>query len=380
MSIDLDKIPTPCYVCEESLLQNNLNLLEYVQKKSKAKILLALKGYSMFSTFPQISKILKGACASGLWEAKLAKEEFGGEVHTFSPAFIESEIDEIVSLSNHIVFNSFSQFDRFKDRAKGIDIGLRINPEYSEVSPEIYNPCSPFSRLGITLENFEKGLSENPNLFDEISGLHFHTHCEQNSDALERTLEVVERKFGDYFHKLKWVNFGGGHHITRSDYDVEKLIAIIKNFKEKYKVDVYLEPGEAIGWRVGSLVASVIDIVENRMNIAILDVSASNHMPDCLEMPYRPDIRDSGEIDEKRYNYRLGTPTCLAGDIIGDYSFDRELKIGDKLIFEDMIHYTFVKSTTFNGIKLPSLGIWTKESRFELVKEFSYEDYKSRLS
>jgi carboxynorspermidine decarboxylase len=381
--MDLNQIPTPCYVCEEALLENNLKILDCVQKESGAKILLALKGYSMFSTFPQIREYLHGACASGLWEAKLAREEFNREVHTFSPAFIESEIDEIIALSDHIVFNSLSQYIRFKDRLKSkpsLEIGIRVNPEYSEVSPIIYNPCAPFSRLGVTKINFKKEIDENPDILDGISGLHFHTHCEQNSDSLERTLKIFEEKFGEYIPKMKWINFGGGHHITREDYDIDRLIKLIVDFKARYGVNVYLEPGEAIGWKVGSLIASVIDIVHNKMDIAILDVSASNHMPDCLEMPYRPDIRGSSVLYDKKYNYKLGTPTCLAGDIIGDYSFDEPLKIGDKLIFEDMIHYTFVKNNTFNGIKLPSLGIWTKDNKFKLVKKFSYEDYKSRLS
>jgi carboxynorspermidine decarboxylase len=366
--MDLNQIPTPCYVCEEALLENNLKILDCVQKESGAKILLALKGYSMFSTFPQIREYLHGACASGLWEAKLAREEFNREVHTFSPAFIESEIDEIIALSDHIVFNSLSQYIRFKDRLKSkpsLEIGIRVNPEYSEVSPIIYNPCAPFSRLGVTKINFKKEIDENPDILDGISGLHFHTHCEQNSDSLERTLKIFEEKFGEYIPKMKWINFGGGHHITREDYDIDRLIKLIVDFKARYGVNVYLEPGEAIGWKVGSLIASVIDIVHNKMDIAILD---------------RPDIRASSVLYDKKYNYKLGTPTCLAGDIIGDYSFDEPLKIGDKLIFEDMIHYTFVKNNTFNGIKLPSLGIWTKDNKFKLVKKFSYEDYKSRLS
>lgn len=381
MALSIDKIPTPCYVCEEKLLQKNLDLLNYVQLESGAKILLALKGYSMWATFPQIAKVLQGTAASGLWEAKLGREEMNREVHTFSPAFIEEEIDEIVKISNHIIFNSFSQWKRFRDRVKDVKCGIRINPQYSEVTPEIYNPCVVGSRFGVTKEIFDREVKADPTILDGISGLHFHTHCEQNSDALQQTLIHVEEKFGKYIENLEWINFGGGHHITRKDYDVEKLIKIVKDFKSKYKnIDIYLEPGEAIGWQVGFLIASVIDIVNNGMNIAILDVSASNHMPDCLEMPYRPDIRGSGEVSEFEYSYRLGGPTCLAGDVIGDYSFKEPLKIGDKLIFEDMIHYTFVKSNTFNGIKLPSLGIWTKDDEFKLIKKFSYEDYKNRLS
>ena len=374
MSIELDKIPTPCYVCEEELLQKNLDMLDYVQRESGAKILLALKGYAMWSTFPQIGKVLHGTAASGLWEARLGTEEMGKEVHTFSPAYIDDEVDQIAAISDHMVFNSFSQWKRFRHRVGNASCGIRINPEYSEIETEIYNPCAKFSRLGVTLKNFEE------NELEGIEGLHFHTHCEQGSDVLERSLKEVESKFGKYFHRMKWANFGGGHHITREGYDVEKLIKLVRDFSNKYDLQVYLEPGEAIGWRVGPLVASVVDIVHNGMDIAILDVSVSNHMPDCLEMPYRPAVRGSGEAGEFPHTYRFGGPTCLAGDFIGDFSFPEPLGTGQKVVFEDMIHYTFVKSTTFNGIKLPSLGIWTREGRFKLVKEFSYEDYRGRLS
>ncbi|MDH3974698.1 MAG: carboxynorspermidine decarboxylase [Deltaproteobacteria bacterium] len=374
MAIDISKIPTPCYVCEEELLQKNLDLLDFVQKKSGAKILLALKGYAMWSTFARIGKVVHGTAASGLWEAKLGHEEMGKEVHTFSPAYKDDEIDEIVSLSDHMIFNSFGQWKRFRDRAGAVSCGMRINPEYSEVETEIYNPCAMGSRLGVRLENFEEDELEG------IDGLHFHTLCEQDSHVLERTLKVTEEKFGKYFHRMKWVNFGGGHHITRAGYDVEKLVRLIKNFSQKYNVQVYLEPGEAIGWQTGPLVSSVVDIVNNGVQVAILDVSIANHMPDCLEMPYRPAVRNVGEGGEYAHVYRFGGPTCLAGDFIGDFSFPDPLKIGDKVVFEDMIHYTFVKTTTFNGIKLPSLGIWTKENEFRLVKEFTYQDYKGRLS
>jgi len=375
MSIDISKIPTPCYVCDEDLLQKNLDLLDCVQKESGAKILLALKGYAMWSTFAQIGRVLHGTAASGLWEARLGREEMGKEVHTFSPAYIDEEIDEIASISGHMIFNSFRQWHKFKDRVAGkASCGIRINPEYSEVSPEIYNPCSRYSRLGVTLAGFEG------NELEGIDGLHFHTHCEQNSDVLERTLKVVEGKFGKYFKRMKWVNFGGGHHITRKGYDVEKLIGLVKNFREKYGVEVYLEPGEAVGWQVGPLVASVIDIVEREIPVAILDVSVANHMPDCLEMPYRPGVRGSGGENEYPHNYLFGGPTCLAGDYIGTFSFEEPLEIGRKVVFEDMIHYTFVKNTTFNGIRLPSLGIWTKDGAFKMVREFNYGDYKNRLS
>lgn len=374
MPIDISKIPTPCYVCEEELLQKNLDLLDYVQKKSGAKILLALKGYAMWSTFAQIGKVLHGTSASGLWEARLGREEMGKEVHTFSPAYVEDEIDEIVGISDHVVFNSFKQWKRFRDRVDSASCGIRINPEYSEIDREIYDPCAKYSRLGVTLANFEEDELEG------IEGLHFHSHCEQGSDVLERSLKVVEEKFGRYFHHMKWVNFGGGHHITREGYDVEKLISLVRAFSKKYDVQVYLEPGEAIGWRTGPLVSSIVDIVDNDMKIAILDVSIANHMPDCLEMPYRPEVRGSAKAGDFPHVYRFGGPTCLAGDFIGEFSFPEPLKIGDRVVFEDMIHYTFVKNTTFNGIKLPSLGIWTKEGKFRLQREFGYEDYKGRLS
>jgi len=372
--IDISKIPAPCYVCEEESLGRNLDILDYVQKSSGARILLAMKGFAMWATFEQIGKVLQGTAASGLWEARLGHEEMNKEVHTFSPAYKDGEFDDIVKLSDHIIFNSFGQWKRFRNRVKDRSCGIRINPQYSEVSPPIYNPCERYSRLGVTLENFDaSGM-------DGIEGLHFHTHCEQNSDALERTLKVVEEKFGAWLSGMKWVNFGGGHHITRKDYDIEKLIGLIRSFKAKYDVEVYLEPGEAVGWQTGPLVASVVDIVCNEVDIAILDVSASNHMPDCLEMPYRPEVRGAGAAGEFGNNYLLAGPTCLAGDVIGKYSFDKPLEVGEKIVFEDMIHYTFVKSTTFNGVKLPSLGIWTKEGEFRLIRAFCYEDYKGRLS
>lgn len=379
----MEKIPTPCYVCEEALLERNLKILDRVQSESLAKILLALKGFAMVSTFKLIKKYLYGACASGLWEAKLAREEIDREVHTFSVAFKDDEIDEIIDISDDIIFNSFNQLKKYKEKVlrKGKKVGIRVNPKYSEIETDIYNPCIVGSRLGVTPEVFQRELSENPNILDGVSGLHFHTHCEQNSDSLSRTLPHFEKHFGKYLNQMSWVNFGGGHHITRADYDIELLIQTISNFKEQYPnlKEIYLEPGEAIGWQVGFLISTVVDIVENGVKIAILDVSVSNHMPDCLEMPYRPDIRGSALPNQKRYNYRVAGPTCLAGDVVGDYSFDRELKVGDRLIFEDMIHYTFVKNTTFNGIKLPSLGILKPDGEFELIKEFNYLDYKSRL-
>ena len=371
-----DKLPSPAYVCEEELLENNLKLLKRVQDETGVKILLALKGFAMHSTFDLCKKYLKGCCASGLHEALLAKEEFGKEVHTYSPAFKDEEIDEIISISNHLVFNSFNQLKRYKDKAfKKVSLGVRLNPEYSSVEVDLYNPCAPNSRLGITKANFDESQLQ------YLEGFHFHALCEQNVDALEGALANFEKNFSLYFSQLKWVNFGGGHHITRADYDVEGLINLLKDFKARYPhLEVYMEPGEAIGWQTGYLVATVLDIVNNGMDLAILDTSAEAHMPDTLAMPYRAMIRNSALAFEKKYTYRLGGNTCLAGDIIGDYSFDEPLKVGDRIILEDMIHYTMVKTTTFNGIKLPSIIIKNKDNSYKVIKNFCYNDYKSRLS
>ncbi|WP_294964505.1 carboxynorspermidine decarboxylase [Sulfurimonas sp.] len=375
---NFENIKTPCYICEEELLENNLKLLDYVQKQSGAKIILALKGFAMWSTFSQIREYLQGCTASGLHEAKLAYEKFGGEVHTYSPAYKDEDIDEIAEISNHVVFNSPNQLFKYVHRVKEINpdasISLRINPEHSASPKEIYNPCGIYSRLGTTLKNFDE------DVLNYVDGLNFHALCEQGADELEAVLIAFEDKFSKYFKTLKYINFGGGHHITKKGYDVEKLIRIIKEFRAKYDVEVYLEPGEAIGWETGVLVSTVLDIVDNGMNIAILDTSAEAHMPDTLAMPYRADVRGSGEAGEKKYTYKFAGNTCLAGDIMGDYSFDKALEIGDKVIFEDQIHYTFGKNTTFNGIKLPSLMIKRKDNTLEIIKEFGYEDYKIRLS
>ena len=372
----LEKLPSPAYVCEEELLENNLKLLKRVQDETGVKILLALKGFAMHSTFDLCKKYLKGCCASGLHEALLAKEEFGKEVHTYSPAFKDEEIDEIISISNHLVFNSFNQLKRYKDKAfKKVSLGVRLNPEYSSVEVDLYNPCAPNSRLGITKANFDESQLQ------YLEGFHFHALCEQNVDALEGALANFEKNFSLYFSQLKWVNFGGGHHITRADYDVEGLINLLKDFKARYPhLEVYMEPGEAVGWQTGYLVATVLDIVNNGMDLAILDTSAEAHMPDTLAMPYRAMIRNSAVAFEKKYTYRLGGNTCLAGDIIGDYSFDEPLKVGDRIILEDMIHYTMVKTTTFNGIKLPSIILKNKDNSYKVIKNFCYNDYKSRLS
>jgi carboxynorspermidine decarboxylase len=349
-----------------------------IKEQSGAKVLLALKGYALWKSFDTIKPYLDGCCASGLHEAKLAFETFGKEVHTYSPAFKEEEIEELASISHHLVFNSPAQLKHFAKEAKKINptlsFGLRVNPEYSESPKEIYNPCGLHSRLGTTLENFDEEILE------KIDGLHFHALCEQDSSALENVLKNFEEKFGKYIPKMKWINFGGGHHITRKGYDVEKLIRLIKAFKAKYHVDVYLEPGEAIGWETGTLVTTVLDIVQNKMDIAILDSSAEAHMPDTIIMPYRAEVRGAAQVGEKAHTYRLAGNTCLAGDIMGDYSFDTPLQIGDKVIFEDQMHYTMVKATTFNGVKLPSIAIQRVDGSIEVVREFGYEDFKNRLS
>lgn len=380
MKIRYPEIPSPCYVLVEDLLRANLKILHHVSEQSGAKILLALKGYALWRSFPLVSQYLHGITASGIYEARLGAEEFkNGEICVYSPAFKESEIDALLPIADHIIFNSPTQLHRFKNKVlhaeRKIDCGIRLNPLYSEVSPPIYNPCIEGSRLGIVPEELHKCE------LDGVSGLHFHTHCEQNSDALQRTLEHFELHFGHLIDGMKWVNFGGGHHITRKDYDVNLLIDIIKDFRARHGgIDVYLEPGEAVGWQCGFLKGSVLDITYNTMPIAILDVSASAHMPDCLEMPYRPMIRGSREPGVLPYTYRLGAPTCLAGDVIGDYSFESAIEIGDEVIFEDMIHYTIVKNNTFNGIPLPAIGMLRSDGSFKLLREFGYEHYKERNS
>ena len=374
MQFNLEKIKTPIYICEEELLENNLKILDKVQKESGAKILVALKGFAMWATFDLVSKYLHGAASSGIWEAKLG-QMLNKEIHTFSTGFKEDEIDEIAEISDKIIFNSFSQLKRFKNRVKDKAlIGIRVNPEKSSAPVDLYNPCGLYSRMGVIKSEFKE------DELDGISGLHFHALCEQDTKALKVVLQAFEEKFGKYLKNMKWVNFGGGHHITRKDYDVDELIKIIKDFKNRYNVDVYLEPGEAIGWQTGYLVAEVVDIIYNGMDIAILDVSAEAHMPDVLAMPYRPEIRNAGKPYEKKYTYRLGGNSCLSGDIIGDYSFDKPLNIGDKIILEDMIHYTMVKNTHFNGLKIPSIGYKRKNNKLQIVREFHFEDYKGRLS
>lgn len=378
MDIDISTLPTPSYLVDQRLLIKNLELLASVKERTGCKILLAQKAFSMFSVYPLIAKYLDGVTSSGVMEARLGYEEMGKEVHTYAPAFADHEIDDVIRYSDHIVFNSFHQWNKFKDKVKNsgkqIECGLRLNPKYSEIDTDIYNPCFTGSRLGITPEQFQ------PDQLDGIDGLHFHTMCEQNSDTLERTLKVVDDTFGSYIKQMKWLNFGGGHHITRPDYDIETLIRCIQFAQDTYGVQVYLEPGEAIALNTGYLVSTVLDTIENGMHLAILDTSAACHMPDVLEMPYRPNIIGAGLPNEKSYTYRLGGPTCLAGDIIGDYSFDAPLKEGDKLVFCDMAHYTMVKNNTFNGMNLPSIALYSQENGLKIIKQFGYEDFKSRLS
>ncbi len=369
-------LKTPCYIIQKSKIKKNLEILKKISDETGCKILLAQKAFSMYSLYPFIGEYLAGTTASGLYEAKLGKEEMGKENHVFSPAYREDEIDEIADICDHIIFNSPSQIEKYKKNvsAKGKSIGLRINPECStQEGHAIYDPCSAFSRLG-TIESLL-----NEKILECVDGLHFHTLCEQNSDALEITLEAVEKKFGKYLSKMKWINFGGGHHITRDDYDIEKLKKCILNIKNKYNIEVYLEPGEAVALNAGILLTEVLEIVENGMKIAILDTSAACHMPDVIEMPYRPPLLNSGKPDEKKYTYRLSSATCLAGDIIGDYSFDKQLTIGQKLEFQDMAIYSMVKNNTFNGMKLPDIVLEEENGDYKLIKTFGYNDFKSRL-
>ena len=373
-----NNLPSPCWLLEESLLIKNLKLIKYVKAKSGAKVLLALKGFALWKCFDTMKPYLDGCCASGLHETKLAYEKFNKEVHTYSPAFKKEELTEIATKSHHLVFNSCTQFKRFSKQAKEINpslsLGLRVNPEYSASPKEMYNPCGLNSRLGTTLANIDE------DVINACDGLHFHALCEQDSSALEAVLKNFEERFATYIPQMKWINFGGGHHITRKGYDVEKLISIIKNFKEKYDVEVYLEPGEALGWETGSLITTVLDIVNNGIDIAIIDSSAEAHMPDTIIMPYIANVRGAAAAGIKKYTYRLGGNTCLAGDIMGDYSFDNKLQIDDIIIFEDQMHYTMVKATTFNGIQLPSIAIKRVDGSIDIIKEFHYEDFRDRLS
>lgn len=385
--MNIHSVPTPCYVVDEDKLVENLKVLFYIQKQTGAKILLAQKAFSMYSLYPLVGEYLSGTTASGIYEARLGYEEMKGkEVHAYGPAFKEEDVKALLPICDHLVFNTPSQWNRFKSfisqyKKENLSIGLRINPEYSEIETDIYNPCFTGSRLGTRLEVLEEAIKGGEIQFGEdgIEGLHFHTMCEQGADVLERTLGVVEEKFGKYFGQIKWINFGGGHHITRKDYDVERLINSILHIKETYGLQVYLEPGEAVALNAGYLVATVLDTLENGSNIAILDTSATCHMPDVLEMPYRPEVIGAGNPGEKPYTYRLAGPTCLAGDVIGDYSFDKPLKEGDRLIFCDMAIYSMVKNNTFNGMPLPAIARM-KNGEVSVVKTFGYEDFKERLS
>jgi carboxynorspermidine decarboxylase len=374
--IDVSTVETPAYVIDLGRLRKNLAILGDVQARTGCKILLALKGFAMWRVFPVVGEYLAGIAASSPHEARLGREELGKEVHAYAPAYSEADIAELVTLVDHVVFNSFSQWQRFRSTMGGVACGMRINPQHSEVPVALYDPCAAGSRLGVTRDEFRA------DQMDGLSGLHFHTLCELGSDALERTLAVVEDRFDAELRRVEWVNFGGGHHITRPDYDVERLVGIVQGFRARRGLAVYLEPGEAIAINTGVLVSSVLDLVRNSgIDIAILDTSATAHMPDVLEMPYRPVIVGAGRPGEHAHAYRLGGLTCLAGDVIGDYSFPRRLAVGDKLVFADMAHYTMVKNTTFNGVRLPSIALHDPAtSTIEVVRRFGYPDYKNRLS
>lgn len=370
-------LPTPSYVVDEAALIRNLETLAEVRRRCGARILLAQKAFSMFRVYPLLAGYLDGTSSSGLFEARLAREEFGKEVHIFSPAYRADEFDEILHTADHIVFNSFDQWRRFGPSAlkAGLVCGLRVNPECStQRGHAVYDPCAPYSRLGVTASAFETDALEG------ISGLHMHTLCEQNADALEVTVRALEEKFGSALTGMKWINLGGGHHITRPDYEIGRLCELVRRLRQTYGVEVYLEPGEAVALNAGYLISTVLDVVRNGMDIAILDASAACHMPDVLEMPYRPPVIGAGEAREKPYSFRLAGPTCLAGDVIGDYSFDAPLRAGGRVIFGDMAIYTMVKNNTFNGIRLPDIYLRRKDGTFELVRRFGYEDFKGRLS
>lgn len=405
MNMKFDEIETPSYVIDENKLIENLEILKNVQDRTGCHILLAQKAFSNFCEYGLIGKYISGTTASGLFEARLGKEEMGKENHVFAPAFKQEDMDELVKICDHIVFNSVNQLKKFKKQCidAGVSIGLRVNPECSTQGEHaIYDPCSPGSRLGVTISNLEDALKAEPGLLDGVSGLHFHTLCEQNSDDLEKTLDALEASFGKYMGQMSWINFGGGHHITREDYDIDKLISCIERIRDRYNVMVYLEPGEAVALNAGYLVTEVMDIVDNGIKTLILDASAACHMPDVLEMPYTPPLdgavivseeevkeavgmnevpesHDKGCKDSHRFLYRLSSYTCLAGDIIGDYTFDHEIHIGDRLVFKDMAIYSMVKNNTFNGIPLPSI-YKLSGTECSLVKRFGYSDFKERLS
>ncbi len=371
----IHELPTPCYVVDEKKLEENLTILRETEQETGCKILLAQKAFSMFHEYPLIGSYISGTTASGLYEARLGHEEMGGETHIFSPAYKEKDFEEIVKICDHIIFNSFAQFMKYRERCKHGSVGIRVNPECSTQGDHaLYDPCAPGSRLGVTKANFRE------DLLPQIDGIHFHTLCEQNADALAETLEAVEEKFGEYLHQVRWLNMGGGHHITRPDYDRDLLKRCIIRMKETYGVEVYLEPGEAVALNAGYLVTEVLDIVENDIHTLILDASAACHMPDVLEMPYRPPLLGGYEAGEKPYTYRLSSNTCLAGDVIGDYSFEQPVSVGDKLYFKDMAIYSMVKNNTFNGIPLPAIAAMDREGNCRIIRTFGYGDFKERLS
>ena len=379
MPINYRILPSPCYVIDEERFRKNLSLLKHISDKSGAEIILAFKGFAMWGVFSILKEYFSGAAASSVDEARLCYEEIGSLAHTYSPAYKTGDFDSLLMYSSHITFNSLAQFRKFstelQNYPKKISAGLRINPEFSEISHGLYNPCSPGSRLGIIAEDMKDGLPEG------IEGLHFHVLFESDSYALEKVLKIIEVKFGRFFPRLKWINMGGGHLVTRNDYDTDHLIRLLKEFRKKTGLHIILEPGSAFAWEAGELVASVEDIVENRgIKTAILDVSFTAHMPDCLEMPYKPKIFGATDPVSEKPTYRIGGNSCLSGDAMGDWSFDKELVPGDRIIFHDMIHYTMVKTTTFNGVHHPSIGIWNKSGQFRLIREFGYNDYKNRLS
>jgi len=376
--MNFDNIPSPTFVLDEKAFRNNLALIKSVKERAEVEIILAFKAFALWKVFPIVREYIPYSTASSLAEARLAFEEMGSKAHTYAPVYTEREFSQIADCSSHITFNSLTQFEKFRAQAlgKGISCGLRINPEYSVVETDLYNPAVPGSRLGVIADLLGEQLP------DGIEGLHFHALCESSSYDLEKMLAEVERKFGKYFSQIHWLNMGGGHLMTRADYDVEHLIGLLKNFKAKYPhLQLILEPGSAFAWRTGVLISTIQDIVENGgIKTAMLDVSFACHMPDCLEMPYKPAIVGATDETAGKPTYRMGGNSCLAGDFYGSWSFDEELKVGDRIIFEDMIHYTLVKTTMFNGVSHPNIGIWTKDGEFELIREFGYEDYRSRMS
>jgi carboxynorspermidine decarboxylase len=379
MPVDYTKVPSPCYVIDEKRFRDNLSLIKHVSEESGAEIILAFKGFAMWGVFPILREYVGGAAASSADEARLCYEEIGSPAHTYSPAYKQDDFDRVMKYSSHITFNSLAQYNKLSGNLKqadhNISAGLRINPEFSEISHGLYNPCSPGSRLGVTAADIGKKLP------DGIEGLHFHVLFESDSHALEKVLNVVEEKFGHLFPDIKWINMGGGHLMTRKDYDTNHLIGLLRKFRQKHGVHIILEPGSAFAWETGELVATVEDIVENQgIKTAIVDVSFTAHMPDCLEMPYKPRILGASDPANEGSGIRIGGNSCLSGDVMGDWIFEKELKPGDRIIFWDMIHYTMVKTTTFNGVHHPSIGMWTEKNQFSLIKEFGYEDYKNRLS